>query len=175
MKLSIDKSDKKKKAKKKKAEPAAKKTAKKSSAAKEVQRNARFIHEPPKAGLKLYNKYLTAKAALEAAETAAQEALVAVAAAFEKDSGFSFLDENGEFITIMPRTRDGALHWFTRKQPVFAPGVNRGGRPAAPKAKKEKAAKGEKKPAKSEKPAKAKKSADKPAKKKTKKVEAPAE
>lgn len=168
---------------------AAEKSTKKSPAVKKVKaektekRSGNFLHEPSKSALKEFAKFKTLDEKAKAAVQEAKDFCATLPAAFDMDKGFSFVDADGEFRTIMSKTTADGVIWFLRAAPQFTdanpPGRKAAAKPAKKAAKAEKPAKGkkvktEKKAAKTEKPAKSKKGG-KAKVKKAKAEEAPAE
>lgn len=146
--------------------PAAKKPKREAISGEAKAHGANFEAEPSQKALKAYKKFLSLKADIETAKQAAQEACDAIKDAFGRKKGFSFRDEEGNFITVMPKTIGGNVKWFTRGEPTFEGGQHPSRGTGA--AKKPKAAKAPK----AEKAAKKEKSAtkEKPAAKKASKL-----
>lgn len=169
------------KSKKGAAPKAATKKSPATKAPKAEKRSGNFVREVSKSALKQFSKFISLDEKAKAAIQEAKDFCATLPGAFDMDRGFSFLDEEGTFRTIMSKTTSDGVVWFLRAAPNFTaenpPGRKVASKPAKKAAKAEKLAKGkpakkaDKKAVKAEKPAK---KAVK-AKKAAKTEEAPAE
>lgn len=151
------------KSKKGAAPKAATKKSPATKAPKAEKRSGNFVREVSKSALKQFSKFISLDEKAKAAVQEAKDFCATLPGAFDMDKGFSFLDEEGTFRTIMSKTTSDGVVWFLRAAPNFTaenpPGRKVAAKPAKKAVKVEKSSKGkpakaDKKAAKAEKPAK---------------------